>query len=113
MYFCPSVPLGFVSGNICVPVDPTKVHEFDPTKVPNLKQLLDELDSLMEDDTDHSCETYRPWHLILVPHLIQLNVCLNRGFYDSMGEDFFAAICPDDGSACGRTDEGSTNGQPR
>lgn len=37
-----------------MPVDPAHVHDFDPTKVPNIEQLLRELDeAIKEDGTEH------------------------------------------------------------
>ena len=32
------------TGRVCVPVDPTRVEEFDPAKVPTIGQLLKEID---------------------------------------------------------------------
>jgi DNA primase small subunit len=32
------------TGRVCVPVDPQRVDEFDPTRVPTVQQLLQELD---------------------------------------------------------------------
>lgn len=34
------------SGRVCIPVDPAKVGDFDPEKVPSVGQLLNELDTL-------------------------------------------------------------------
>ncbi|KIM26692.1 hypothetical protein M408DRAFT_72300, partial [Serendipita vermifera MAFF 305830] len=34
------------TGRVCVPVDPLRVNEFDPAKVPSVGQLLGELDAL-------------------------------------------------------------------
>ena len=41
------------TGRVCVPVDPEKVSEFDPEKVPTVGMLLRELDeALGRDDGD-------------------------------------------------------------
>lgn len=34
------------TGRVCVPVDPSRVDEFDPENVPTIGQLLRELDDL-------------------------------------------------------------------
>ncbi|KAF9510629.1 hypothetical protein BS47DRAFT_1395830 [Hydnum rufescens UP504] len=48
------------TGNVCVPVDPARIHEFDPTNVPNIEQLLRELDQLIkEDGTEHHSDWER------------------------------------------------------
>lgn len=45
------------TGRVCVPVDPSKVDDFDPTKVPTVGQLLRELDKpRMKSDEDESME---------------------------------------------------------
>ncbi|CAN1175610.1 DNA primase small subunit [Linum perenne] len=33
------------SGRVCIPIDPARCHEFDPTTVPTLSQLIQELNS--------------------------------------------------------------------
>jgi DNA primase small subunit len=33
------------TGRVCVPVDPSKVEEFDPERVPTVGQLLREIDA--------------------------------------------------------------------
>jgi DNA primase small subunit len=41
------------TGRICVPVDPERVDEFDPARVPTVGQLLRELDAAAsESDTE-------------------------------------------------------------
>jgi len=35
------------TGRVCVPVDPTRVEEFDPARVPTVGQLLKEIDEAM------------------------------------------------------------------
>ena len=35
------------TGRVCVPVDPTKIDEFDPARVPTVGQLLKEVDEAM------------------------------------------------------------------
>ncbi|KAJ7647588.1 hypothetical protein FB45DRAFT_1019818 [Roridomyces roridus] len=42
------------TGRVCVPVDPEKIEEFDPEKVPTVSQLLGELDSGGDGDEHHS-----------------------------------------------------------
>jgi DNA primase small subunit len=42
-------------GRVCVPVDPARVHEFDPEGVPTVGQLLRELnDSAVDGQPHHS-----------------------------------------------------------
>jgi DNA primase small subunit len=36
----------YLSGRICIPIDPARVNEFDPEKVPTVGSLLSELDSV-------------------------------------------------------------------
>lgn len=44
------------TGRVCVPVDPTRIEEFDPARVPTVGQLLKEIDEAMvvnnEDGTE-------------------------------------------------------------
>jgi len=45
--FCPA-------GNICVPIDPAEVHNFDPKNVPTIHKLIEELDRIIvEDGAEH------------------------------------------------------------
>ena len=45
------------TGRVCVPVDPNRVDEFDPEKVPTVGLLLRELDRVkMEDDRETNWE---------------------------------------------------------
>lgn len=38
------------TGNICVPIDPARVHEFDPNGVPTIHKLIEELDNVVVED---------------------------------------------------------------
>lgn len=40
------------TGRVCVPVDPDRVDEFDPEKVPDVETLLNELNSAAEMEVD-------------------------------------------------------------
>jgi DNA primase small subunit len=40
------------TGRVCVPVDPERIDEFDPEKVPTVGQLLSELDNLGKADVE-------------------------------------------------------------
>lgn len=40
------------TGRVCVPIDPTKAHEFDPIEVPTVTQLLSEIDEWKGDNED-------------------------------------------------------------
>lgn len=44
-------------GRVCVPVDPTRVHEFDPETVPTVGQLLRELNDAAVDGQQHHSGT--------------------------------------------------------
>lgn len=56
-------------GRVCVPVDPLRVKEFDPEKVPSVGQLLRELDALAGSDVE-GAELGKPplfchyWHYL-------------------------------------------------
>lgn len=44
----------FVPGNICVPIDPAEVHNFDPNNVPTIHSLIEELEHvIVEDGVEH------------------------------------------------------------
>nr|BAC76768.1 DNA primase catalytic subunit [Coprinopsis cinerea] len=45
------------TGRVCVPVDPAKIDEFDPEKVPTVGQLLTELDEMIPVDGDNASES--------------------------------------------------------
>ena len=38
------------TGRVCVPVDPERIEEFDPERVPTVTQLLHELDTIKSDE---------------------------------------------------------------
>jgi DNA primase small subunit len=44
------------TGRVCVPVDPTKIEEFDPVKVPTVGQLLKEVDEAMVVNNEEGAE---------------------------------------------------------
>jgi DNA primase small subunit len=44
------------TGRVCVPVDPTRVEEFDPARVPTVGQLLKEIDEVMLINSEDSPE---------------------------------------------------------
>ena len=39
----------FFPGRVCVPIDPTKVDQFDPMTVPTISQLTDEIDQFAKE----------------------------------------------------------------
>jgi hypothetical protein len=44
------------TGRVCVPVDPTRIEEFDPAKVPTVGQLLKEIDEAMVINNEDGAE---------------------------------------------------------
>ena len=44
------------TGRVCVPVDPTRIEEFHPGKVPTVGQLLKEIDEAMVTNNEDSAE---------------------------------------------------------
>merc|ERR1712076_297531 len=38
------------TGRVCVPIDPSKVEQFDPEKGPTISQLTDEIDAFAKDE---------------------------------------------------------------
>jgi DNA primase small subunit len=40
------------TGRVCVPVDPERIQEFDPERVPTVGQLLRELDAIKPSGSD-------------------------------------------------------------
>jgi len=44
------------TGRVCVPVDPTRIEEFDPAKVPTISQLLKEVDEAIVINSEHGTE---------------------------------------------------------
>lgn len=64
-------------GNICVPIDPTEVHNFDPNNVPTIHKLIEELDRIIvEDGAEHHSGTSPPANKFseVVKNSIQGNV---------------------------------------
>jgi hypothetical protein len=45
-------------GRVCVPVDPSRVAEFDPELVPTIGQLLSELDGAAVEGGEHHSGQY-------------------------------------------------------
>ncbi|EGF98054.1 uncharacterized protein MELLADRAFT_113881 [Melampsora larici-populina 98AG31] len=45
------VHLGSSTGKVCVPIDPTQIHAFDPKKVPDVRDLLRQLDKVKFNQT--------------------------------------------------------------
>jgi len=44
------------TGRVCVPVDPTRIEEFDPATVPTVGQLLKEIDETMMTNNEDGAE---------------------------------------------------------
>ncbi|KAG6829443.1 hypothetical protein H0H92_004503, partial [Tricholoma furcatifolium] len=67
------------TGRVCVPVDPDRIDEFDPEKVPTVNQLLAELDALHTDGeageqhhSDWEKTSLKPYVDILDKHALRL-----------------------------------------
>ncbi|KIM26697.1 hypothetical protein M408DRAFT_330457 [Serendipita vermifera MAFF 305830] len=60
------------TGRVCVPVDPLRVNEFDPAKVPSVGQLLGELDALAGsaevDELDWEQTSMKPYVEMMEEH---------------------------------------------
>lgn len=56
------------TGRVCVPVDPERIEEFDPERVPTVTQLLHELDSIGSEEDQvgehHSGKFPTPRHIL-------------------------------------------------
>ena len=51
------------TGRVCVPVDPERIEEFDPERVPTVTQLLHELDSVRSEEDqvgEHHSGKFQP-----------------------------------------------------
>ncbi|KAF8492514.1 prim-pol domain-containing protein [Gautieria morchelliformis] len=64
------------TGRVCVPVDPARVHEFDPEGVPTVGQLLRELDDAGVDGQQHHSDwektSMKPYVDMLDRYLVDL-----------------------------------------
>jgi DNA primase small subunit len=61
------------TGRVCVPVDPSRIDEFEPQKVPTVGQLLKELDAAVSSEGEHHSGGL--WFTSLVTHSnIQLSL---------------------------------------
>ncbi|EIN08316.1 prim-pol domain-containing protein [Punctularia strigosozonata HHB-11173 SS5] len=58
------------TGRVCVPVDPEKIDEFEPEKVPTVVQLLRELDEGMATDADG--ETGHDWNRTSLKRYVEM-----------------------------------------
>lgn len=47
------------TGKVCVPFNPSAVNKFDPTAVPKLRQLLEEIDQFDDKDKEDGSEKSR------------------------------------------------------
>lgn len=71
------------TGRVCVPVDPEKIEDFDPEKVPTVAQLLHELDDISvvgtAADDNNSGEHHSDWEKTsLKPYVDMLNQHVSR-----------------------------------
>ncbi|GLB37291.1 putative eukaryotic-type primase small subunit family protein [Lyophyllum shimeji] len=79
------------TGRVCVPVDPERIEEFDPEKVPTVNQLLKELDSVArsegeigEHHSDWERTSLKPYIDMLDKHALRLMEQVRR---DKRGRD--------------------------
>jgi hypothetical protein len=88
------------TARVCVPVDPSKIDEFDPGSVPTVGELLAELDKAgdMEVDEEGGVRAGELGLYILNSFNGAENSC-------RLGENESAALRGDDGKACIGTDE--------
>ena len=47
------------TGRICVPLDPFKIDSFDPTAVPTITQLTDEIDKFAKEENKVISKDYK------------------------------------------------------
>lgn len=68
------------TGRVCVPVDPTRIDEFDPAKVPTVGQLLKEIDEAMVVNAEDGAEGahHLPGKLLFSQSLAPLGHFLSR-----------------------------------
>jgi DNA primase small subunit len=58
------------TGRVCVPIDTTRLEEFDPLGVPTVQGLLQEIDAWKEDDAVNSGKQMQDWEKTsLRPHV--------------------------------------------
>jgi len=64
------------TGRVCVPVDPDRIDEFDPEKVPTVGQLLRELDAAVSSEGEHHSDwektSLKPYVELLERHAMGL-----------------------------------------
>ena len=58
------------TGRVCVPVDPTRIEEFDPARVPTVGQLLKEIDEAMVINSEDGTEGAQN-----IPGKLRLSLC--------------------------------------
>ncbi len=44
-------PILVLIGRVCIPIDPSKVENFEPEQVPTISQLTDEIDQFAREET--------------------------------------------------------------
>ncbi|KAF8322188.1 putative DNA primase small subunit [Clavulina sp. PMI_390] len=60
------------TGNICVPIDPAKVHEFDPHGVPTIHQLIEELNHIKPAESNVDGEHHSDWEQTSLRPYVQM-----------------------------------------
>lgn len=73
------------TGRVCVPIDtrPGKLEEFDPTGVPTVQNLLEEIDTWAEEEGDDEKKSIQDWEKTsLKPYIEQF-----RGFVNALMKD--------------------------
>lgn len=73
------------TGRVCVPIDtrPGNLEEFDPTSVPTVQKLLEEIDAWAEEEGDDEKKSIQDWEKTsLKPYIDQF-----RGFVTALMKD--------------------------
>lgn len=86
------------TGRVCVPVDPERVDDFDPTTVPDVCTLLRELDEAGKMEVDQEDGETRGGKMMLPIMLVES--ILKKGY--RLGADFPEALCRYAGPSCWR-----------
>lgn len=75
------------TGRVCVPVNPKRIDDFDPEKVPTVGQLLRELDSIVNEDQAKEHHSGMFMIRIMKTDIMYSHVVIR------LGKDILKAVC--------------------